>query len=326
MGENQIENDIVRTSERYEQIGDDSDETISNVAVNVETLDEEAQLIIENTLNRTTAKVNRMSELIETKNIAQTNNLIKAAVVWVAYQLGFKKYEAEKKKDPCWKIRIEEDIKQLKKDINILERVKKGKIGARKEAKLVEKKYGVKRKGPTTVTEELKQRILAKAAKKSRYEERIQQYRINGLFKVDQKKVYNEFNGQTGSCNGHIPNAEESRSFWSGIWSVEKKAKCLSDLKEEMVKLEQQNVEINEDKVKKQCSKMRNWKAPGHDGVQGFWIIRLDKMHKRITTQLNETKEIPSWVMYGRTVLCQRDPVKANSVEKFRPIICLPLM
>ena len=71
---------------------------------------------------------------------------------------------------------------------------------------------------------------------------------------------------------------------------------------------------------------MRNWKAPGHDGVQGFWITRLNKMHKRITTQLNETKEIPSWMMYGRTVLCQRHPVKANSVEKFRPIICLPLM
>ena len=30
---------------------------------------------------------------------------------------------------------------------------------------------------------------------------------------------------------------------------------------------------------------MPNWKAPGHDGVQGFWIRRLDKMHKRIATQ-----------------------------------------
>ena len=37
---------IVRTSERNEQIGDDSDETINNVAVDVETLDEETQLII----------------------------------------------------------------------------------------------------------------------------------------------------------------------------------------------------------------------------------------------------------------------------------------
>ena len=44
--ENQTERDIVRTSERNEQIGDDSDETINNVAVNVETLDEDTQLII----------------------------------------------------------------------------------------------------------------------------------------------------------------------------------------------------------------------------------------------------------------------------------------
>ena len=44
----------------------------------------------------------------------------------------------------------------------------------------------------------------------------------------------------------------------------------MSDLKGEMVKLEQQNVVINEGKVKKQCSKMPNWKAPGYDAVQGF--------------------------------------------------------
>ena len=56
----------------------------------------------------------------------------------------------------------------------------------------------------------------------------------------------------------------------------------LSDLKEEMVKLEQQNVVINEYKVKKQCSKMPNWKVPGHDGAQGFWIKRIDKIHEGI--------------------------------------------
>ena len=154
-------------------------------------------------------------------------------------------YEYGKKKVPWWKIRIEEDIKQLKKDSNILERVKKGQIGARKEgkAKLIEEKYRVKRKGLPTVIEELKQRILAKAAKTFRYEQRIQQYRINRLFKVDPKKVYNEFNGQTGSSNGDIPNAEESKTSWSGIWSVEKEhkkeANWLIDLKEKMVKLEQ---------------------------------------------------------------------------------------
>ena len=53
-------------------------------------------------------------------------------------------------------------------------------------AKPVEEKYGVK-KGITTVIEELKQKILAEAAKISRYGQRIQQYKINRFFKVDQK-------------------------------------------------------------------------------------------------------------------------------------------
>ena len=122
-----------------------------------------------NTLNRTMARVNRV-ELIETKNITQTINLIKAASVWVADQLGLKKYESGKTRDPWWKRRIEEDMKQPKKDINILESVKKGQISARKEGKtkLIQEKDGVKRKGLTTVIEELKQRILEKAAKLSR--------------------------------------------------------------------------------------------------------------------------------------------------------------
>ena len=77
------------------------------------------------------------------------------------------KYEGGKKKYPLLKILIEEDIKQLKKDINILKSLKKGQIGAHKQckAKLVDKKYGVKRKGLAAVIEELNQRIFAKAAK-----------------------------------------------------------------------------------------------------------------------------------------------------------------
>ena len=52
-----------------------------------------------------------MIGLIETKNITQTNNLIEAAVVLVVGQLGLKKYDGEKKKDPWCKRYIEEDIK-----------------------------------------------------------------------------------------------------------------------------------------------------------------------------------------------------------------------
>ena len=53
-----------------------------------------------NTLNRTTAKVNKVIQFIETKNIILTNNLIKAADVWLTDQLGLKKYKGEKQKGP----------------------------------------------------------------------------------------------------------------------------------------------------------------------------------------------------------------------------------
>ena len=52
--EKQTRRNLVRTSKGNEQIGDDSDETINNVAPNVETLDEETQLSVSQ-LNETQA-------------------------------------------------------------------------------------------------------------------------------------------------------------------------------------------------------------------------------------------------------------------------------
>ena len=75
-----------------------------------------------------------------------------------------------------------------------------------------------------------------------KYPDTIKGFNSTGLADCSKwiKRKFTAFSGQTGS---NIPNAEESRTFWSGIWSVEKKhnkeAKWLSDLKEEMVKLEQ---------------------------------------------------------------------------------------
>ena len=50
----------------------------------------------------------------------------------------------------------------------------------------------------------------------------------------------------------------------------------------------------------------------------------------RIAYQLNKILEgednLPTWMTYGRTILCQKDPAKGNAVENYRPITCLPLM
>ena len=82
-------------------------------------------------------------------------------------------------------------------------------------------KYRVKKKGLKTVIEELKQRMLANSAKVKRYEQRIEQFRQNRIFDVDQKTIYAEFNRNEIRLNG-VSNAEECKKFWGDIWGVRK--------------------------------------------------------------------------------------------------------
>ena len=51
---------------------------------------------------------------------------------------------------------------------------------------MVEHKCKVQKKGLNVVLEEQKQRIQAKVTKIKRYDQRIEQYRINRLFQQDQ--------------------------------------------------------------------------------------------------------------------------------------------
>ena len=287
------------------------------------------------TLNDTTRKVNRVLKDITTKNITDTNRLIKAASTYIGQTLGLKGKHGKRnnEKEPWWKRRIKTSISEIRKHINILERQKKGEIKKKEKFRDLEKRYKIKRKGINVVIEELKQRLDAKTAKIRRYDQRIQQYRINRMFEQDQRKVYQEMNGKVGNRDVK-PDAEKSKEFWSAIWGKEKQhkkdAEWLEELKKERGGLKQENISITEALVKQQCKKMPNWKSPGPDGVQGFWIKKFTTLHKRIADQMddmiNNRVEIPKWMTIGKTVLIQKDGSKGNAVENFRPISCLPLM
>ena len=92
----------------------------------------------------------------------------------------------------------------------------------------------------------------------------------------------------------------------------------------------QERVTISVEKIRKQCRKIPNWKAPGRDSVQGYWIKNLSSLHKRVSSQMNRIlmgeDDLPEWMTHGRTVLCQKDPRKGNTADNYRPITCLPLM
>ena len=176
--------------------------------------------------------------ILKAKSSHKTNDLIKVASVWAAEQIGLKKINYRGKNEPRWKRRIEGDIKKLRQDVNLLKRDLKGELGSKKKQKMKElyEKYRVKKKGLKTVIEGLKQRMLAKSAKVKRYEQKIEQFRLNRIFDHDKKKIYAELYGNGIRLND-VPNAEECTKFGGDIWGVRKEhnreAEWLKDLERE---------------------------------------------------------------------------------------------
>ena len=88
-------------------------------------------------------------------------------------------------------------------------------------------------------------------------------------------------------------------------------------------------MKVSIDKVRKVLKRMPNWKAPGPDLVQGFWLKNLTSMHDRLTEQLEvclSSGNVPTWMTKGRTVLIIKDLKKGNNANNYRPITCLPMI
>ena len=284
-------------------------------------------------LREITSNVNKVLKYIMANDVTETNDLINAVAVYVSHRLGLKQRKDKVSQEPYWKRRIQRDINELRRTVGKLHRYAKGQIKNMKKLEQIFKKHHVKKKGVKVVMEELKQRITAKAAKINRYEKRINQFRINRMFSSNQKRVFVELNGEVLKENT-VPNADESRTFWSEIWDnpVEHNddAEWLREIETESKGVNKQDdVKITAQDVRKQTGKIPNWKAAGPDGVQGYWLKNLSSLHDRIACQLNavvESGDVPAWMTYGRTVLCVKDRSKGNAASNFRPISCLPLM
>ena len=86
----------------------------------------------------------------------------------------------------------------------------------------------------------------------------------------------------------------------------------------------QERVSISVEKIRKQCRKIPNWKAPRRNSVQGYWIKNLGSLHQRVSSQMNRIlmgeDDLSEWMTHDRTVLCQKDPQKGNTADNYRPI------
>ena len=94
------------------------------------------------------------------------------------------------------------------------------------------------------------------------------------------------------------PDSEQANQFWGSIWSIEsthhKDAEWLKKLKEEVELPQQAELSITIDMVTQFLRKVPNWKAPGPDMVQGFWLKNFTGLHHNIASQLRLWER--SWV------------------------------
>ncbi|BFU26559.1 hypothetical protein, conserved [Entamoeba histolytica] len=69
-----------------------------------------------------------------------------------------------------------------------------------------------------------------------------------------------------------------------------------------------------------------NWKAPGVDKIQGFWIKYLEQPKKYLLKLFNEwlnnPNEIPPHFIQGRTILIYKKGDKLDP-QNYKPITCL---
>ena len=272
--------------------------------------------------------VNKVIPHIQTDTITETNNLAHAAAIYIQEQIQPTKPRTKEGSVPPWKKRLQNQIKGYRKDISRLSSAMSNK-GRLRESLI--SKYHLKERHIQTAIEDAKQRLIALAHRLKRYQARSDQYHQNNLFKTNPGRLYEQLKGKRQTQQ--TPDPQETKTFWESIWSKPEvhnmSARWLADIQKDHTETPtQNNIVISEADVRNKLRTMANWKAPGPDQLQTFWLKYLTSLHERLAVQLQRAHDspdhLPSWLVTGRTTLIMKDPQKGTSPKNYRPITCLP--
>ena len=148
-----------------------------------------------------TAKVDKVLSKFKTHSITNTNELYYAGAAAVTNRLVVKIDKVAGRKEPMSKRRLQNEIRELRKDLSQLEASKDKDIGHIRHWERLERKYSIRVKRLNVVIEELKQRITAIAETVRRYQGRVDSYRQNKLYENNQRQYYRELDVEQERCD-----------------------------------------------------------------------------------------------------------------------------
>ena len=130
------------------------------------------------------------------------------------------------------------------------------------------------------LTEILKQKVQAKAQRIRRYEKRETQYTQNKMFKEDIKKFYRNL-GMKNIEAREPPSMAEAETYWKSLWGEEaqhnERAEWIRRKQKRKVSLmDWRPLPVTE--ITLYLSKAPNWKSPGNDQIQNYWLRELSQL------------------------------------------------
>ena len=291
-------------------------------------------------VSREVVLVNKLLENMTSlcTDVTSVNRLLYAGSYVVCERLGLLKKNREnlKSKKPWWQRRLEDSIQRWRKDLGRITEIAKGVNLKQKIVSELNRRYQLSERGSRSVVVFLENKIRAASTKISFYVDSKLTEHQNKLFKNNQSLLYKQLGGKPKGATVKTPEPEQAKAFWQDIWSqettFESNNSWLGDYENFLSSYgvsSQDDVAISDDDVKAGLKRMSNWKAPGPDGVRGFWFKKFSSLHPFLCKTLQQCVvegDVPGWMTKGRTVLVQKDPAKGTVVGNYRPIACLPLM
>ena len=248
--------------------------------------------------------------------------------------------EHEANRTPRWERRLQTKVDDLRQKIGRTQQI----INGNWKAKLIKTLPGETQEQLRSLNKKealnnivdyhdtLKQRLAVVAHRLARYRKSKERKQQNIDFQKSQKLFYRSLENPTAQIVTP-PRKDTLKEFWSGVWSVPfEHNDDVHWIRKEASKYEDQKMRpiiFTKKDLTEACKRLANWKAPGQDGVQNYWLKTFTSAHKYIAEAFNaiiaQPHLMPTFMTKGITHLLAKSADTQNP-SQYRPITCLPTL
>ena len=244
-----------------------------------------------------------------------------------------KKYKNAEKITP-WKRKQLNKIRRLQSNISRIEKYKRGTKTIKLNNRINQIKEQFRRNNITNLEEILIEEVIKLKAESNRlkkYDQKEKRRFQNCLFTENPKKFYRTICNDTIEIS-KLPNENQLADFWKSLYgdSTEhnRNAEWIEETKQELAESPPMHeIVISEETIKNKLRITSNFKSPGPDKIQNFWMKQLSSLHpyyaQSFRRLINNEEQAPVWLTEGTTHLLPKSE-NTDQPNQYRPITCLP--